>query len=487
MKKILFMIFMSLGMFYTILAQGVYNGDFEAWENKVFYEDPLGYSTANSQFFMIGGTPNVTKSTDAYDGMYSLRMETSVFAEDTLFGFAIYGLADDNGFGGGFPFTEMPDSIKGFFKYHTANNDSALILVLQKKNGFPISMEFIPFYGVQNTWTELAFKMTPVGQAPDTIIIGFASSNPDNNTINPGNWLMVDHISFTNTTSTIPNSSFENWLTLQAEEPLGWNTFNLFFLLDGKQPNVTRSSDAYKGNSSISIKTSSLSFFGGELDTFGIATTGMIGDFGFAGGFPMKNKPDSLSFYYKYNNSNNILDLAVIYVAFSKYDAGMQQSVTIDSALSFLPGSFNWSRKSFAFNPASGIPDTSNILLTSSNLFFGTNSGVGNELIVDEMIYWYGTVGVPVINDQLNTIFAYPNPARETINMDIDFNSNLDKDLYISIFDLKGKLVYQRNITSLSMGKQKITTDVSFLPAATYLISISDGGENGFTTQFIKE
>ena len=487
MKKILFTAFMSIGMLYTVFAQGVYNGDFEAWENKVFFEDPIGYTSANAQLFMMGATPNLTKSTDAVEGTYSVRMETTVFDGDTVFGYAVFGQPNDNFLFGGFPFTDMPDSIKGSFKYNTANGDSAVILVLFKKNGFPIGMQFIPFAGVQNTWSEMAFKINPLGIAPDSAIIGFASSLPEADQVNPGNWLMVDDISFTNATTSIPNNGFENWKTVQSEEPLGWNTFNLYFLLEGQLPSVTRSTDAYMGNSAISVKTKALSLFGGELDTFGIATTGMIGDFGFSGGFAMSKKPDSLSFYYKYNNSNNPSDLAIVYASFSKFDAGLQQSITVDSSMTFLPGAFNWTRKTFVFNSTSAIPDTSNILLMSSNLFFGSTMGYNNELIVDEMIYYYGAVGIPVIADDFQTSYLYPSPATSQINMDFNLFADQPNGLFVTIHDLNGKIVYQKQTSTKQIGKQTISTDIDFLAAGTYIFSISDGGENAFTAKFIKE
>jgi hypothetical protein len=485
MKKILVFALLSIAMFSTVLAQGVYNGDFEAWENRLYYEDPDGYVSANAQIYMMQGTPNVSKSTDAADGMYSLKLQTIKVMNDTVFGFAVYGNpGDEMDFSGGFAFTEMPDSFKAHVKYDLANNDSALVLLLFKKNGVVINMQMIPFYGTQNTWTEMAFKLNTFGQAPDSAIIGFASSNPESDITrpNPGNWLMVDNVRFTGAGTAIPNHSFETWNSLSSMEPLGWNTMNLFFLLEGKQPNVTKATDAYEGNSALSVKTAALSLFGGDLDTMGIATTGSIGDFGFAGGFPMSKKPDSLSFYYKYNNSNNLVDMALVYTAFSKYNSTLKRSETIDSAMMFLPGAFNWTRKTMAFNAASGIPDTSNILLLSSNIFFGTH-GLGNELLIDEMIYWYGSVGIPVIADGFQKMKVYPNPVTTDLHLDIVLQK--DEELFVNVYTLNGQKLYARKYL-LMKGKHTLVTDVSDLPKGNFILSVESMDGKRFSDTFIK-
>jgi hypothetical protein len=71
----------------------------------------------------------------------------------------------------------------------------------------------------------------------------------------------------------------------------------------------------------------------------------------------------------------------------------------------------------------------------------------------------------------------------------MDFNLFADQPngLFVTIHDLNGKIVYQKQTSTKQIGKQTISTDIDFLAAGTYIFSISDGGENAFTAKFIKE
>ena len=108
-------------------------------------------------------------------------------------------------------------------------------------------------------------------------------------------------------------------------------------------------------------------------------------------------------------------------------------------------------------------------------MFFGT-AGVGNELLVDDMVFWYGSVGLPVIGDKLNTVFTYPNPVTNELHIDLELS---DADVVLHVYDLSGQLLIENKYGNLN-GKQTLSVDVSKLGKGSYILSVTDMNENSF-------
>ena len=67
----------------------------------------------------------------------------------------------------------------------------------------------------------------------------------------------------------------------------------------------------------------------------------------------------------------------------------------------------------------------------------------------------------------------YPNPAESFVK--ISFSLPKAQDAEISLYDLNGKLVLQRNTESLLQGANEIILDVSGLPESIYFCHINAG------------
>jgi len=462
-------------------SQGVINGNFESWSNKIFFEDPALMSTSNIEMMMYGGPALVTKSTDAAVGKYSIHMKSEKVGNDTAFGYFIYGKAGNN-LTGGIPYTDRPDSIKMKIKYHTPGTADIVVVLLFKKNGLPLTNQIFSIMGKQTKWTDTSFAIDPMLTQPDSVIFGIATCNPFTEQYHPGNWVMVDSVFFIGTNLQMPNNDFETWNTYQNEEPLGWNSFNLYYLLNSKQPTVTKSSDAHSGNSSISVKTAAFTLFGASLDTVGIATTGKVSMSGYSGGFPLNAKPDSMTFWYKYNNSAMVTDMAAVYAEFKKYNSTKNKSEVIDSAFALLPGSYQWKKTTVKFNSSSPVPDTCNMVLASSALIFGPG-GIGNQLLVDDILFFYKGVGLPYENLIKNKFNIFPNPASSNLYL---MTNDISSDIKINILNSEGKIISNTLLNSNQMDNNIQSIDIQNLPSGLYFVNIYQSNET-HTLRFIKQ
>ena len=120
--------------------------------------------------------------------------------------------------------------------------------------------------------------------------------------------------------------------------------------------------------------------------------------------------------------------------------------------------------------------------------YYAVDAADGNGSESGDKIY-KGSVdifpaGVSGINDHTGAIAlscsVYPNPVSEQINLHI--NSAAGNKVTIRLFNLKGELV-QQSETQLSAGDNLTSLNVSYLPAATYMLQVSSAAAT--TTQKI--
>ncbi len=475
--KLFTLIMIAVCLSFAAQSQGVPNGNFEIWNTIPMFEEPDGYSTSNRQSFIEAQKISVIKSTDAVEGKYSIRLNSFVTPTDTQPGLAAFS-SDLEYFTDGFPFTAKPDSLKLSMKYHCANNDSAVVAVLFLKSGFPIGLNIFTVYGDQNTWKEMSFAIDSMPANPDTALFILASGYPDGDVPNNiDNWLMVDDISFTGTTQNVPNAGFENWKSFGSEEPFGWNTFNTLFQLVGIPPYAFKSNDAQEGNYAMEINTI-MANIDSNAQPFGIVTTGQLMGDDFGGGFKLNNKPDSVTFYYKYDNSKNTDDTALFYISFSKFNPTLNKSEIVDSNMLFLPGTADYTYKSLTFNLAAKDIDSTNIVVGSSNFLNPAVIGIGNKLKVDNILLYFKGVGIPV--DELKAgLHIYPNPANQYISFD-----NRDRDITgIVVTDLTGKVVMEEDYSSGSANLKSV--NVSGLQNGIYLVTVFDNNGSAKSDRLI--
>jgi hypothetical protein len=499
MKKIILSALLIFVIF-SIKAQLLPNAGFENWDSNEMYENPSGYSTSNNYLYPQTMETNVNKQTPPFSGSYSVWLETKSAMGFALPGFIIYG---DPGallgggsilsIEGGFPYSQMPDSFNFYARHQCSDTDSAYVLVILKKmvagTSVPISLNIYKLSGVQNTYKSYSFGIMkpPLPIMPDTAIIAFSSSNPLNiqtGNITVGNWLEVDKISFkknVGAANPIPNNDFEQWDMVAQVEPQGWGTLNILDVLFFSQPQgVVPVAPGYSGKVAAKITSNLFDFGGPESDTFRLL---MLGEMNSDNpGMAIIDNPDSISFWYKYNNAKNIKDSGYVFVSFTKFNASTTTSEQIDSVGIGLAATSAFTRKIVKFPNAYGkSPDSMQLVFSSSKLT-PTGRGIGNYLIVDDVVLWSHYVGIAAGSFDKANSFVYPNPASDYVNVRFELKS--DKRITLSLLDMNGRQIKISNY-SLSSGNHNLRFDLPDVANGNYLIVLGDGEFSLFSKQIV--
>ncbi|MCD4683466.1 MAG: T9SS type A sorting domain-containing protein [Bacteroidales bacterium] len=470
MKSKLYLVLLLIPVFSISIGQTISNSGFENWSVQDFYEEPDFYATTNFASFTTAGIPNVIKTTDAISGNYAIKCETINTTEGPISGAAFIGSIGMEGVAGGLPFTERPDSLKGFAKYNVVGQDTAYVAVLFKLFGAPLGICFIQFIGTQNSYEAFSAPvqwLIPI-ISPDTIAIGVTSSTifgaPE-----PGSTITVDNLTFVGDDAVFPNGDFEDWTDYSSEEPEDWFTSNLLSFYTGQTP-VTKTTDSYEGDYAIQLE-SSLTFWG---DTLAFITNGTFGDEGPEGGMPVDSVPDKLSGYYKYEPVGPDTAVAAVTLYYHNPNSG-NTSMLEESWIQLLPTStytyFEIPVDYFALPE----PDTVNIAFASSNLDFENGYiGLGSTLYIDALEMTYKehitSVNTKDINSEHN---FYPNPASEKVF--IDLYSLINQEVDVRIMDSYGRIVYQSN--EKIEGNQTFNFDVADFEAGVYFYMIENGSK----------
>ncbi len=232
-------------IFYTGFPE-IPNFDFESW-TSIISTKLVGWD------FNVG---KITRYTPSCHNNYAVKIEN-----DTLYGGAILiGNSNDMGqtFIGGTPFNARPDSLIGCFNYFIPDNDTALVVLVLKKQGVIISNNWFKIYGNSSgNYTDLKFPIqySAAGNSDSLIIVMTVTDIRHMSQITRGGYLIVDHLRFTGTAENIPNHDFENWDTLVYRTPDNW--FSSLQIIDPNGPNnfpVTRTADAQHGNWAVLVQ-----------------------------------------------------------------------------------------------------------------------------------------------------------------------------------------------------------------------------------------
>jgi len=430
-----------------IYAQYIPNGGFENWSNDTIGEDLDEWTTTNSTWF---GTDCVTRSTDCVCGNYSVKMETKLMGQDTIFGFVLHGDAGEEGPAGGIPYTDQVNTINGWYKYDIMPDDTAIILVQLKSGGDTLSEDLISITGTQDTWTEFMFSINAGLETPDTVFVGFVSSNALEDIAVPGSWLMVDSVYFTTPSgdaTPLPNNDFENWHDITMEDVDDWNTMNP--LTAGWDIyTVRKTTDCHSGTYAAEMET-----YATDEDTVdAIMTLGTFDEYGIHGGVPFTDIPEYMEGYYKYYPSGT--DTARIIYIFTNGGEylpngmyGVEITAEVDSFVYFQAPVL-----------ITSAPDTVNIVVFSGN-------NPGSLLILDDLEFTYPSN----ISQQesLSNLNIYPNPA--TDKLFVSYYLDNAADVTSSVTDIQGREVINKLYGSKAKGNNFITLDISSLSSGLYI------------------
>lgn len=458
---------LPLTFFLLALTQGVYaqqsvpNGNFENW-NHTQFDEPKYYGGSNGEAHTYGLSFNCIKSTDAYHGSSSVQLTTVANNMDTIFGYFINTDAngDPSEWHGGAPINEKPTGIRGYYKSNIAAGDTGIILVAFSKLGMNIGNYMIPVVGNHTTFTLFDYTFSPaLSVTPDSVIFAAVSSMAFGETYIPGSTLTIDSISLTGITTQPPmlNGDFEEWNTVAIDVPVDW------YANEGRQSDVTKSADAYKGAYAVELKTRE-----GDNDGVPVARGARLGtgyyerncesNCNLVGGYPFTLTADTLALWYKYASVGNAK--ASVYLSLKKNQS------QIGGAWFSLSGSAAYQYIELPFS-SSQIPDTLVIEISSNRWEDSLLSQIGSVLIVDGLhLKSQPFTGLPKTDMANVKVSVYPNPVTDYLN--INFEKGLPTGNYtFSIYNVLGQELH-----SIKLSQSNNTILLDGFAKGTYMYTI---------------
>ncbi|MEX0966173.1 MAG: Calx-beta domain-containing protein [Bacteroidia bacterium] len=383
MKKHLFalaslLLFCQPGLF----AQIIPNAGFENWNTINLPQDPLHFVTSNSQVYLETGA-NVTRVTDQQNGDYAIRLETVEASGEVVPGVVSSGAVNISSFSfqGGFPYSNAPDSVTGYWKGDFEPNDSGFIVFVYVNNNQPVTFPvFKHFKGNVANYTRFSFPVpAPSSGVADSFFIAMSSGDLNNPKV--GSVFYLDNLRLTGTTDSVYNQDFEHWINPSYEDPADWSTANFITFLDGEL-SASRTTDNHSGDYAVRIE----SIYSSVVEEyFGFIATGRIQlDGEFTGGIPTTAEPARLRGWYKYSPSGN--DSAIAGVYFSKFNSSLGISEPVDSAFIKLPAASVYTPFEVPILYKSGFDhDTVAVLLSSTDMTASGTAREGSVLWVDDL------------------------------------------------------------------------------------------------------
>lgn len=260
----------------------------------------------------------------------------------------------------------------------------------------------------------------------------------------------------TNLFAQIPNNSFENW---SGGNPDSWFTDNIFTFTP-----VTQSSDAQSGSSAVKL---AIIDAGNGIPYF---PTMISGDT--AQGFPITEKYESLSGYYKFSpTTNNTLFWVYIVLYQNQTGIGAGYFVTPLAASSYTQ--FNMP---ITYNPGSGTPDKAIIEFAVYDSSSTSSGSIGSYSVVDNVSF--GPVTAVESEDNLIRAFAlnqnYPNPFNPAT--DISYAIPKESNVSLKVYNILGMEVATLVNRREAAGSYKVNFNASNLPSGIYLAKLNSSG-----------
>jgi hypothetical protein len=471
MKKYLFMVAIAFMAINVYSQSSIPNGNFETW-NATSFDNPQNYPYTSSinNFYYYNLTANVTKTTDAYHGTYAVQLTTNANATDTSSGYLLNYNPNNSGgpntWHGGFPYSQKPSGIRGYYKYNEATADSATIIVTFSNAGANIGTYMFHIGGVKTSYTLFHYTFNPaLTVTPDSVILGFISSGVGSNGPHgiAGEVLKIDSVSFTGVSSqpVLMNGDFESWQTQTFNKPVSWNVPN------GSESGVNQTTDAAKGNYAVELTTILGNQNNNTAAQPGWVSTGYYDNNCSGncehGGYPFANQIDTIAFYYKYTPVHPT-DSAMVNVNFKKngsFFGGNTIYLTSQTSYQYVEYPFNLGQ----------TPDSVIVDILSSQWQDTLLSYVGEDLKIDEIHFKSQPLHTNIFNYKNdNTISIFPNPSDGMFQIkDLGFNMQS-----VEIFNTLGEEVYSTN----SIKRQSVNEiDLSGLQKGIYYARINNGKE----------
>lgn len=436
------------------------NGGFNAWTTKKISEKPSDWTTSLTEIGILEPGANfITKSNDASHLSTSIKLTTANIGGDTRFSYTLLGSISNDGPTGGAPFNTPVDSIIFDAKHDLLNGDAANVLMILKLNGSPIDMNIFQITGEKSNWTRYAFGVNQFNITPDSLILGFASGDINNNIATEGSWIMIDNIRFKNGATELvgglPNPSFENWLDINSETPDDWFTFN-DFTSPTNFKTVTKSTNANEGTYAVVLSPDTLAvnnnknfieafLIYGDLDVMTQQTSGK----------PFVASPTNFTGSYKWEP--NGIDTARIEIVFS----------LLGSYVGFSSLEITTQQSNFTtFNLPLQLGEAPDSVLVMFN-----GGKAGSVLTIDNLQFNGGNVGIEKMAITAATSAIYPNPAIGNTNLKIGLTKK--GNVSYTIINNLGQTIMSNDLGTKNAGAHSLLLNTENFKSGLYFIKVS--------------
>lgn len=463
MKSRLLILVMSC-LSFSLAAQVVPNASFETWSIVNYFYDPHYLFTSNSGSYYLEGLISTEQSTNSHSGQFAAKVKSFTTNDGTLPGWISIGMPGPV-FIGGYPITDVPDSLKWYMNYDIIPGDSGLVYIEFRTDNIPIAWGYYTFTGSQSTYVPVTI---PIGNyvpvQPDSFVFIFMT-NINHEHAQPGGYIEVDDLQFINSTPLeFPNGDFEDWVPVSFEDPLYWTTSNILNIYSS--PSVIRTNGAYEGMFAARITNQHAMM----NDGMSYLLIGGIGDNGPIGGFPIEEAPLVLKGYYQYSPVGT--DSGLLLCVFTKWNATTHHTDEIARMTGAFYAAEMYKEFEIEFDMEwSETPDT--MLIAFSPSFLENEEvvpAIGSTLTVDDLFLEFSSgIAMPVI-EYLNSIHAYPVPANT--QMQLDFELTIGTSVLISVYDVTGWEVLRYDMGYRPEGKVSLSIPLNGLGSGEYLYTI---------------
>ncbi|MDD3861038.1 MAG: hypothetical protein PHW83_12640, partial [Bacteroidales bacterium] len=396
MKTRILLILLVLMCSVTIAQQQLPNNSFENWSQTFLYEGLSVWQSSNGG--NIPDNSGVVKSEDSYSGDYSVRLQSLLYNEDTIFSYFYHGYLSGDGPGGGMQYSEDFDGISGYYKCNMAEYDSAVVLVVKFLDSNP-TWFFGKLGGIHEDWTYFHFDMPPV--ICDSVFVGCISGDIFSEYVYDfDSWVMFDSLYFTFSggedpdPELIPNYDFEDWQNFYCSNVDDWHSLNSTFSGMGVEP-LLQSEDAYDGDYAAELTTYLI------MDSYIIPGYLSIGEIYVDDDDPVRkipytDKPDKLTGYYKFMpvlDDNGVVQIN--FTALGETIGGGQYVFTEATEYTYFEV------------PIEFVGDPDSLLLV-----FSSGGVEGSNLVLDDISFEFS---VSTELDNTPAINIFPNPASNYI------------------------------------------------------------------------
>jgi len=414
------------------------NCSFEYWDSF--------YTPKQPTFWLEMG---LARQVASYDGSLAVELFGDSTNPDGFGGAVILGMVQNNDIVGGIPMPQRPDSLTFHTRYNIATGDTAFALIIWKKNGVNLDSILWPITGnTVGSWTKVTLPVHySFSYLPDSVIVGFVSTNVFAQHPNFRSILAVDEVSFIGIDSVLPNWNFELWDSLLLFKPINWTAGTGFKVY--KAGNIVRTSDAYSGNYALLLSN------GAGIAVAPPALPNLDSTYGQHPYFPIAGRHNTINAYVKFlQQAHDTLSIRL-----SLFNNG----VVIGSAVLFVDSIYP------NYTPLSAVISYNSLLVPdSAALFITLQSGPvpHNSMAYIDLLSFDGFAGEVAVNEipeeEANVFKIYPNPAFDYITI----KWRGDNQNPFQIFDFEGRVVFE-GLTNVNN-----TINLSGFSQGLYMIKI---------------